>query len=62
MSVALRDVDLWKNTLEQTVPPRAIPAQIEYALGRLPPARDIKLYNSGSFYNPRAIPRRTMLR
>ncbi len=48
--------DLWKNTLEQTVPPRAIPAQIEYALARLPPARDIKLYNSGSFFDPRAIP------
>lgn len=48
--------DLWKNTLEESVPPGAIPAQIEYALDRLPPAREIKLYNSGSFFDPRAIP------
>jgi archaeosine synthase beta-subunit len=48
--------DLWKNTLEETVPVGAIPAQIEYALARLPPARHVKLYNSGSFFDPRAIP------
>jgi archaeosine synthase beta-subunit len=48
--------DLWRNTLTETVPVGAIPAQIEYALARLPPARVIKLYNSGSFFDPRAIP------
>jgi radical SAM enzyme (TIGR01210 family) len=48
--------DLWKNTLPETVPVGAIPAQIEYALERLPAARVIKLYNSGSFFDPRAIP------
>jgi archaeosine synthase beta-subunit len=48
--------DLWKNTLEETVPMGAIPAQIEYALERLPPARHVKLYNSGSFFDSRAIP------
>src|SRR5262249_13142066 len=48
--------DLWRNTLTETVPPGAIPAQIDYALARLPPARQIKLYNSGSFFDPRAIP------
>jgi radical SAM enzyme (TIGR01210 family) len=48
--------DLWKNTLTQTVPPGAIPAQIEYALARLSASRHIKLYNSGSFFDPRAIP------
>ena len=48
--------DLWKNTLEETVPLGAIPAQIEYALERLSAARHIKLYNSGSFFDPRAIP------
>lgn len=48
--------DLWKNTLTETVPLGAIPAQIEYALQQLPPARHIKLYNSGSFFDPRAIP------
>lgn len=48
--------DLWKNTLTETVPIGAIPAQIDLALGQLPPARHIKLYNSGSFFDPRAIP------
>lgn len=48
--------DLWKNTLTESVPPGAIPLQIEYALARLPSARVIKLYNSGSFFDPRAIP------
>ena len=51
--------DLWKNTLAETVPAGAIPAQIDYALQRLPPARQIKLYNSGSFFDTQAIPRRT---
>ena len=49
--------DLWRNTLTESVPPGAIPAQIDYALSRLPPARQIKLYNSGSFFDPGAIPR-----
>jgi archaeosine synthase beta-subunit len=48
--------DLWKNTLAETVPPGAIPAQINYALERLAPARQVKLYNSGSFFDVRAIP------
>jgi radical SAM enzyme (TIGR01210 family) len=48
--------DLWRNTLPDTVPPGAIPRQIDYALSQLPAARQIKLYNSGSFFDPRAIP------
>jgi archaeosine synthase beta-subunit len=48
--------DLWKNTLDERVPAGAIPAQIRYALERLPPARWVKLYNSGSFFDPSAIP------
>lgn len=82
--------DLWKNTLEQSVPPGAIPEQIDVALARLaqsitavPAAsaglpspdggeqlghagampvlrssavRHLKLYNAGSFFDPRAIP------
>ena len=48
--------DLWKNTTEQTVPLGAIPAQIDFALQRLPSARHIKLYNSGNFFDPKAIP------
>jgi radical SAM enzyme (TIGR01210 family) len=48
--------DLWKNTLTDTVPWGAIPRQIEFALQQLPPARHIKLYNSGSFFDMQAIP------
>ncbi len=48
--------DLWKNTLTESVPIGAIPAQIDYALAHLPDVRQIKLYNSGSFFDPRAIP------
>ena len=48
--------DLWRNTLSESVPAGAIPEQIDYALSRLPPARQIKLYNSGSFFDPHAIP------
>jgi radical SAM enzyme (TIGR01210 family) len=48
--------DLWQNTLTEEVPAGTIPAQIEFALEQLPTARQIKLYNSGSFFDPRAIP------
>jgi radical SAM enzyme (TIGR01210 family) len=48
--------DLWRNTLTETVPVGAIPAQIDHALHSLPPARQLKLYNSGSFFDPHAIP------
>jgi radical SAM enzyme (TIGR01210 family) len=48
--------DLWRNTLAENVPVGAIPAQIDYALQRLAPACQIKLYNSGSFFDPKAIP------
>ena len=48
--------DLWKNTLEHSVAPGMICAQIEYALQRLGAGRQIKLYNSGSFFDPKAIP------
>jgi radical SAM enzyme (TIGR01210 family) len=48
--------DLWRNTLATSVPQDAIPAQIDYALSQLPGARVLKLYNSGSFFDSRAIP------
>ena len=47
--------DLWQNTLTESVPPGAIPEQIDFALGQLGDARQIKLYNAGSFFDPRAI-------
>lgn len=48
--------DLWRNTMAESVPVGAIPEQIDFALARLPRARAIKLYNSGSFFDTRAIP------
>jgi radical SAM enzyme (TIGR01210 family) len=48
--------DLWKHTTKETVPTGAIPAQIEFALQKLSPATHLKLFNNGSFFDPRAIP------
>lgn len=50
--------DLWKHTLNHTVSAGAIGRQIQYALDQhrndLP--RTIKLYNSGNFFDAKAIP------
>jgi radical SAM enzyme (TIGR01210 family) len=48
--------DLWRNTLDETVPSGAIAGQIRTALRELPPLRQIKLYNAGSFFDAAAIP------
>jgi len=49
--------DLWKHTLTHSVPPGAICAQIDYALARFDvQPEQLKLYNSGSFFDPAAIP------
>jgi hypothetical protein len=49
--------DLWKNTLTHTVPEGAIAKQIEFAMSRLDAwPEQIKLYNSGSFFDAAAIP------
>ncbi|MBI2804152.1 MAG: radical SAM protein [Planctomycetes bacterium] len=48
--------DLWKNTLQTSVAPGEIPGQIRWALTRLPSARHLKLYNSGNFFDAKAIP------
>ena len=48
--------DLWKNTTDFTVPAGAIPAQIDHALSVLPKTNHLKLYNSGNFFDPKAIP------
>jgi radical SAM enzyme (TIGR01210 family) len=49
--------DLWMHTLDTTPPAGAVPRQIARALAALPPARWVKLYNAGSFFDPGAIPR-----
>jgi len=50
--------DLWKNTTEVSVPTGSISAQIEWALSQMPEAKHLKLYNSGSFFDERAIAER----
>lgn len=48
--------DLWKNTTDESVPAGAIPNQIKWALEQMPDVKHLKLYNSGSFFDERAIP------
>jgi radical SAM enzyme (TIGR01210 family) len=48
--------DLWKNTLTESVKPGDIPTQISTVLRQAPAGDQIKLYNSGSFFDPRAVP------
>lgn len=54
--------DLWQYTLEHDTPPGAVAAQVRDAVASLRgrsetawPAQ-IKLYNAGSFFDPRAVP------
>ncbi len=56
--------DLWQNTLDETVPAGAIAEQIDFALGQaerecgdLAKLRHVKLYNAGSFFDVKAIPK-----
>ena len=48
--------DLWKNTTEVSVNVGSIPDQIGWALAQLPKTKQVKLYNSGSFFDEKAIP------
>jgi radical SAM enzyme (TIGR01210 family) len=48
--------DLWTDTLEETTAPGSIPRQVRAALAQTGPVRQVKLYNAGSFFDPRAIP------
>ncbi len=48
--------DLWKNTTEKTVPIGALPAQIEWGIQQSAPAAHVKLYNSGNFFDTKAVP------
>jgi len=48
--------DLWKNTTNESVRIGDIPNQIEWALKQMPEVKHLKLYNSGNFFDTRAIP------
>lgn len=49
--------DLWKHTAEEPTPAGAIVSQVRQALTQRGDARTIKLYNAGSFFDTKAIPR-----
>lgn len=52
--------DLWKFAVPDELAPGLVPRQVEAALGGLAPGGEppevLKLYNAGSFFDPRAIP------
>ena len=48
--------DLWKNTTDQHVKSGDIPFQIQSAINTVGSATNIKLYNSGNFFDTKAIP------
>jgi len=52
--------DLWLDTIETDTPPGAIPTQIAGARATVrdggTPVTGMKLYNAGSFFDPRAVP------
>lgn len=52
--------DLWKHTTETDTPAGAIPKQIAAARVQIadaaPPVDTLKVYNAGSFFDPRAVP------
>ena len=52
--------DLWRNTTDQTVSAEQVMTQLEFALAQLPAAPALKIYNSGSFFDPAAIPPRAL--
>ncbi|HEX7580712.1 MAG TPA: radical SAM protein, partial [Thermoanaerobaculia bacterium] len=48
--------DLWKQTVPGPTPRGALVSQIDARLASLPPARWLKLYNAGSFFDRAAVP------
>lgn len=49
--------DLWKNTTDAPVGAPEIISQIQFGISKLPSSDWIKIYNSGSFFDLKAIPR-----
>lgn len=47
--------DLWKNTTENRVPLGAVAGQVKWALAQSPGAANVKLYNSGNFFDDQAV-------
>jgi radical SAM enzyme (TIGR01210 family) len=48
--------DLWKNTTVEAVDAGDIVAQVEAGLAQTGPGRAVKLYNSGSWFDSKAVP------
>lgn len=49
--------DLWKNTLDYSVKDGVVARQVHDALEQLPPAKHLKLYNAGSYFDRQSIPK-----
>jgi len=49
--------DLWKNTTDYTIASGVVARQIAWGLEKMPGIKHLKLYNSGSFFDNKAIPR-----
>ena len=49
--------DLWQNTLDYRVDDGVVAKQVRDALKTLPPAKHLKLYNAGSFFDRQSIPK-----
>lgn len=48
--------DLWKNTTDISVDDGDIATQIKFAINQMPRTDHVKLYNSGNFFDLKAIP------
>ena len=48
--------DLWKNTTDISIPAEQIVNQISGVMNHIDQARHLKLYNSGNFFDTKAIP------
>ena len=49
--------DLWKNTTTDRLPVGQVAGQVEWALAQMPVVDHLKLYNSGNFFDEKAISR-----
>ena len=53
--------DLWQNTLDYRVEEGGVARQVRDALETLPPAKHLKVYNAGSFFDRQSIPKKDTL-
>jgi hypothetical protein len=49
--------DLWQNTTDHTITSGDVEDQIDFVLPEISSAKNLKLYNSGNFFDTKAIPK-----